>query len=132
LHIATKEETMSASDVEEVALEFVKHINGQDWKKLVEMMAEDFTFIGPEEGDVIEGREVMAKGFREYFEEYPEYKIHVSKVTLSGNAVAFVGQTTGSHVPPEIEAKETVIFIATVKDGSVSQWRIFSDMSRLT
>ena len=122
---------MSASNVDEVALEFVRYINNQNWKSLIEMMTEDFTFIGPEEGDVVEGRDKMGQGFREYFEEYPEYRIHVSKVTLSGDAVAFVGQTTGSHVPPEIEARETVIFVATVRDGSVSEWRIFSDMNRL-
>jgi uncharacterized protein (TIGR02246 family) len=114
-----------------VALEFVECINNQDWKRLVEMMTENFTFIGPEEDDVVEGRDTMGKGFREYFEEYPEYKIHVSKVTVSGNAVAFVAQTTGSQVPPEIEARETVIFMATVREGMVSQWRIFSDMDRL-
>jgi ketosteroid isomerase-like protein len=123
---------VNSSNPEEVALRFVECINHQGWRELIEMMAEDFVFIGPNDGDVVEGREAMGQGFREYFEDYPDYKIHVSKVTRSGDAVAFVGRTTGSHVSPEIEAKETVIFIATVKEDLVTQWRIFSDMHQFS
>jgi ketosteroid isomerase-like protein len=122
---------MNASNPEEMALEFVRRINERDWKGLLDMMAEDFRFVGPEEGDVCEGREAMGKGFREYFDECPEYRIHVSKVTRSGDSIAFVGRTTGSHIDPKIEAKETVVFIATISNGSVAQWRIFSDMYHL-
>ena len=122
---------MNASNPEEVTLRFVERINDRDWKGLVDMMTEDFTFIGPEEGDVVEGRDTMGQGFREYFEEYPEYRIRVSKVTRSAGGVAIVGQTSGSHVPAEIEAKETVVFVATIRDGLVSEWRIFSDMNSL-
>lgn len=43
-----------------------------------------------------------------------------------------IGKTTGSHVPVEIERDETVIFIARIVEGLVSQWRIYSDMDTIT
>ena len=41
--------------------------------------------------------------------------------------MAVIGKTTGSHVPPEIEEREVVAWIAEVQDGLVSEWRIYSD-----
>ena len=65
----------------------------------------------------------------------PSFQINPQTITFGGllniDYFTFVGQTTGSQVPPEIEAREMVIFIATVRKGLVSQWRIFSDMDRL-
>ena len=73
----------------------------------------------------------MKEGFAQYFEAYPEYKIHISKVTRSGKDIAIIGTTSGSQIPPEVEAKETVIWIAKMKDQLVSEWRIFTDLDHL-
>ena len=121
---------MNATNAEKIALKFVECINEQDLTGLVALMTEDHTFIGYEEGDVGIGRETMKEGFRGYFEDFPEYKIHISKVTRSGSDIAIIGKTTGSHIPPEIEAQETVIWIAKIRDGLVSEWRIFTDLER--
>jgi len=77
------------------------------------------------------GRELLKKGFQDYFTDFPEFKIQVSKVTRSGDAIAIIDKTTGSHIAFEIEAKETVIWIARVEDNLVSEWRIFSDFNHL-
>jgi uncharacterized protein (TIGR02246 family) len=122
---------MVSSDSEKIALRFVECINAQDVEGLAALMTEDHTFIGHDEGDVSVGRETMKQGFAGYFEDFPEYRIHVSKVTRSGKDIAIVGTTTGSHIAPEIEAKETVIWIAKIRDGLVSEWRIFTDLDRL-
>ena len=47
---------------------------------------------------------------------------------MSGNAVAIIGKTTGSHVPPEVEEHETVLWTAEIRDGLVAEWRIYSDI----
>jgi hypothetical protein len=70
----------------------------------------------------------MRKGFQGYFIDYPEYRIHIEKTTRSGNDIAIVGKTTGSHISPEIEERETVIWIAKIEEDLVAEWRIFSDM----
>ncbi|MGD2105489.1 MAG: hypothetical protein PVJ55_10315 [Anaerolineae bacterium] len=70
----------------------------------------------------------MREGFQSYFAEYPAYKIHVEKVARSGSDIAIVGKTTGSHVPPDIEESETVVFVAKIEHNHVAEWRVFSDM----
>jgi hypothetical protein len=51
----------------------------------------------------------MREGFQGYFLDFPAYKILVEKVARSGNDIAILGKTTGSHIPPEIEEWETYI-----------------------
>lgn len=62
-----------------------------------------------------------------YFAPYPDYKIHVHHVLVGGNGVAIVDRTTGSHIPPEVEERETLLWTAKVRDGLVSEWRIYSN-----
>jgi uncharacterized protein (TIGR02246 family) len=122
---------MKVTNSEKIALQFVECINNQDLEGLVALMTEDHTFIGYEEGDVGLGRERMSEGFRGYFDDFPDYKIHVEKVTRSGKDIAIIEKTTGSHVAPAVEAKETVVWLATIEGDRVSEWRIFSDLNHL-
>jgi uncharacterized protein (TIGR02246 family) len=112
---------------EDTALQFVDMINNRDAEGLSELMTEDFVFIDYE-GEVVEGRDAMRDGFAEYFTRFPEYKIHPQKICVSGSDVAFIAKTTGSHIPPDLEEDETLIFIATIKRESVSKWRIYTDL----
>jgi ketosteroid isomerase-like protein len=106
-----------------VALKFVEVINAGDSKALIELQTEDFTLIDMA-GDVFRGRD----GWQDYFSAYPKYKIHVHHVLMSGNAVAIIGKTTGSHVSPEVEEHEAVLWTAEIRDGLVAEWRIYSDI----
>lgn len=106
-----------------VALRFVEAINARDSEGLVKLQTEDFTFIDMG-GDVFHGRD----GWQGYFSAYPRYKIHMQQILIGGNDVAIIGKTTGSHVAPEIEEKETVLWIAEIRDGLVAKWRIYSDI----
>ena len=107
-----------------VVLKFVQAINDGDSKALVKLQTEDFTLIDAE-GDVFHGRD----GWEDYFSTYPRYKIHVNHVLMSGNDVAILGKTTGSNVPSELEEKETVLWTAKIRNGLVSEWRIYSDIN---
>ncbi|HOP08730.1 MAG TPA: nuclear transport factor 2 family protein [Candidatus Methanofastidiosa archaeon] len=108
--------------LESVALKYVEAINNGDSESLVALQAEDFTFIDVD-GVLSQGK-INWKG---YFSAYPKYKIHILKVLTGGNGVAIIGKTTGSHVPPEIEEKETVIWTAEIRDGLIVEWRIYTD-----
>jgi ketosteroid isomerase-like protein len=121
---------MRRTNAERIALKFVECINKQDIEGLVTLMTEEFTMIAYERKPET-GRELMREGFQGYFTDFPKYKIHVLKVARSGDDIAIIGKTTGSHIAPEIEAKETVIWIAKVEDNLVSEWRIFSDLDHL-
>jgi len=109
-----------------VALKFVEIINSGNSKELMKLQTQDFTFIDMA-GDITRGRD----GWPNYFSTYPKYKIHVQHVLTSGNAIAIIGKTTGSHVPPELEAKETVLWTAGIRNNQVAQWRIYSDIEEI-
>lgn len=105
-----------------VALKFVECINDGDTDGLFELQTEDFTFIDVS-GNVERGRQRW-----DYFSVYPKYRIHVEHVLTGGNGVAIIGKTTGSHVPPEVEDEETVLWTAEIRDGLVAEWRIYTDI----
>ncbi len=115
--------TEMKGDAKSVALKFVETINAGDSEALIKLQTEDFTLIDMD-GDVYRGRD----GWQDYFSENPKYKIHVQRVLTSGDGVAIIGKTTGSHVPPEVEEHETVLWSAEIRDGLVSEWRIYSDI----
>ncbi len=110
----------------DVVLAFVDYINAGDLDGLCSLMTDDFTFIDYR-GKVERSKDIMREGFGSYFSEYPDYKIIVSKVLTGGSGVAIIGSTTGSHIPPEVEAKETVLWTAEIHDGQVAEWRIYAD-----
>jgi len=114
---------MSKPVPKSVALKFVEIINAGDSEALIKFQTEDFTLIDMA-GDVMRGRD----GWHSYFSSFPKYKIHVQNVLTSGNGVAIIGKTTGSHVPPEVEEHETVLWTAEIRDGFVAEWRIYSDI----
>ncbi len=61
----------------------------------------------------IQGRVYREPEFMEnYLINYPQYKIQVQHALQGGNGVAIIGHTSGSHVPPEIEEKEPLVWIA--------------------
>ena len=84
---------------------------------------EDFTLIDMA-ADIYRGLD----DWQGYFSAYPKYKIHVQHVLMSGKGVAILGKTTGSHIPTEVEEKETVLWTAEIRDGLVAEWRIYSDI----
>ena len=110
-------------NAESVAFKFVEIINDGDSEALIKLQTEDFVLIDMA-GDVYRGRD----GWQDYFSAYPKYKIHMQQVLTSGNGVAIIGKTTGSHVPPEVEEKETVLWTAEIRDELVAEWRIYSDI----
>lgn len=111
------------NDSRAIVLEYIDCINAGDPKRLVTLQTEDFTFIDMK-GDKSVGRD----GWESYFTQFPDYRIHVQQTLLSGDGVAIIGKTTGSHVDPKIEVLETILWIAEVRDGLVSFWRIYSDL----
>jgi hypothetical protein len=113
-----------SEDPEDVVLKFISCINSGDSEGLKALQTEDFTFIDMS-GNVFTGRD----GWEDYFSTYPDYRIHVRKILKSGDSIAIIGKTTGSHIEPKIEVLETVLWVAEITDDLVAKWRIFSDVT---
>lgn len=105
------------------ALEFVHKINEGDLDGLVDLMTEDHAFID-NSGVAQHGREVMRRAWRAYFDSFPEYRIHVGRVVTLGDVVVIVGRTTGSHIPHDVEALQSVIWGALVEGELIREWHI--------
>lgn len=114
---------------EVTALEFVECINTGDLDGIVALTASTYTFIDME-GDVYvaETAEAIRESWNEYLSANPDYRIIVQQVLRSGDGVAIVGQTIGSHLDPDVERKELVLWTAKLVDGCISEWRIYSTL----
>jgi len=107
------------------AFGFVECINAGNPEALKAHQTEDFAFTDMS-GEVTWGRQ----GWEDYFTSYPDYRIHVERVLICGDGVAIIGRTTGSHIPPEVEEHETVLWTAEIRGELVSEWRIYTDIEK--
>ena len=104
-------------------MKFIEIINEGDSKRLIEMQTDDFTLIDMD-GEICVGKD----GWSDYFSVYPNYRIHVKNVLIGGSSIAVIGSTTDSHISAELEKRETVLWVAEIKDGLVARWQIYSDI----
>lgn len=110
-----------------IVLKFVECINQGDLEGIALLTSQEYKFTDiPGRVYIFRGKESIKQSWDEYLSAFPNYKIHVHHVLESGNGVAIIGKTTGSHVPPEIEEKEIVLWTAQIRDGLISEWRIYS------
>ena len=111
---------MDAFDVMMVVLRFNGRINAQDLEGLVGMMPPDHFFVDSEG----ERHEEMEEGWGEFFVRYPDYRNVFTRVQVEGGFVAIVGYSTCSYGPLDGLA----LWSARVREGLVSEWRVFLDM----
>ena len=110
------------------ALKLVQYINEGDLEGIASVTSDEYTFTDiPGRVYIFRGKEAIKRSWEAYLSAFPNYRIHVHRVLKGGKGVAIIGRTTGSHVPPAIEDKSTVLWIAEVEDGLVPEWRIYSD-----
>ena len=76
------------------------------------VISEDVVFTDYH-GDEYQEKDFMAN----YLIRYPEYKIHIDHLLQGGSGVAFIGQTSGSHIEPDIEVEEILIWTAEIEDA---------------
>jgi ketosteroid isomerase-like protein len=112
----------------DIALRFVEQINRQNLPGLADLMTEDHTFIDLG-GNVQRGREMMRQGWASYFDQCPDYMIHVAEIYRVGDTVILVGRTTGSHTrqPRHEEILTTLIWVTAVTPVQVARWQIVAD-----
>jgi hypothetical protein len=104
-----------------VIMEFIECVNNGQINKLNSYISDEIIFTD------IQGRMYQEPEFMEnYLKAYPNYKIHIKHVLQGGEGVAVIGYTSGSHVSPEIETNEVLVWTAEVKNGLITIWRIYA------
>jgi ketosteroid isomerase-like protein len=111
---------MDSSKLMSIALEFNEKINQRDLEGLAELMTDDHTFID-NSGEITKGKDVMKEGWREFFNKYPDYQNIFTCVTTLSNIVVMVGYSTCSYKPLDGPS----IWTAKIRDGCISEWRVY-------
>ena len=110
---------------------FVERINAHDVGGLVELMTPDHTFV--DSLGLRSARSSMEKGWRQYFEMVPDYRIQVDRIVTEGDITILIGFAGGTYVAQGVPRKsknrwETpAVWIARTRRGKVAEWRIYAD-----
>ena len=113
---------MTDRDPKIIALLYNEQINARSVAGCKNLMTEDHIFIDIP-GKVHNGRDYMLKCWREFFDEFPDYRNIFTRVENQDNLVILLGYSTCSHKPLDGPA----IWTATIRDNLVAKWQIFED-----
>jgi ketosteroid isomerase-like protein len=107
---------------------FIDRINRGDIAGLGDLMTQDHRLLLFDETPLV-GKDANISAWRGYARMCPEYVIFPHRITERDGLVAVLGHTTGSHLglPDEVEAEETLIWLAEVRDGALGTWRLVED-----
>ena len=83
----------------EVAMEFIKRINGGDINALCDLMTENHIFQDAL-GKRFMGRETMRQGWTNYLKIVADYQVHADEFFQTDERVAIFGTASGSYVGP--------------------------------
>jgi hypothetical protein len=113
---------MNTRDPKLVALLFNECITHRNLEGLAGLMTEDHAFID-RVGKVSTPKELMVKGWKDFFVAFPHYKNTFSRIESSGNVVAIVGYAYWSAEQPY----DPVLWRARIEEDLVAEWRIYDD-----
>jgi hypothetical protein len=117
---------MNLRDPKITALQFNEYINKQDIKGISSLMAEDYKFIAIS-GNVEKGKDINIKGWKSFFNDYPDYKNIFTRVESKDNLVILIGYSTCSYDPLDGPA----IWTATIENDLLTKWQIYEDTGEM-
>ncbi len=115
-----------AGDAVAICRAWVKCINTQNIDGLEALAADDHVFFVDGEARSV-GKDRIRPSWTGYFASLPDYVVYEDELFDRPDAVYLIGNTTGSHVPAELErVPSCVIWRCVVIDGHISEWSIYS------
>ena len=105
-----------------IVLSFNECINKHDVKGLSKLMTKNHTFID-RDSTIHQSREFMMKAWEQFFQMYPLYKNIFNRIESRDNSLIIIGHAYWSEEQPH----DAVIWVATILDDLVSEWRIYDD-----
>jgi ketosteroid isomerase-like protein len=109
-------------DLAQTVLQFNDCINARDIDGLAGLMSEDHSFIDSE-NSAIHGKTASLDAWRGFFAQFPDYGNHFERFISSTEQVTVVGRSTCSE--PLLDGP--ALWTAKVKDGKVTEWRVYED-----
>lgn len=110
---------------------FMAKISTQDIDGLADLMTENHTFKDGL-GTTVSGREVMRKGWCEYFAMVPDYWVKAETYFVDGSAVGIFGTAGGTYshdgtLKPENRWQVPAAWFAVVEGAKIAEWRVYAD-----
>lgn len=109
---------------------FVAAINDEDLPAMRAAMTDDHTFTDAL-GRSFSGAEEMTAGWKQFFDAYPGYTIHVETSFAEGSRVALFGRASGMWKVEDPLRRETwgvpAAWLAEVEGGKVKTWAVYCD-----
>lgn len=118
-------------EIPEVAREFGARINAHDTGGLIALMSPDHVLFDSLGNKFT--RPAIEAGWAAYFAMVPDYWIKIDSAITEGDVVAIFGSAGGTYLPkggalkPENRWEAPAAWLVTVRDGKVSQWRVYCD-----
>ncbi len=113
---------MFAKDPKLVALLFNECINNQDIDGLSALMTDVHVFID-RAGNISKPKQVMVQGWRQFFQQFPDYRNTFLRVESRDDLVVILGFAYWSEKQPN----DPVIWTAKIVDDLVQVWRVYAD-----
>ena len=114
----------------QIVRDFASAINEHTVDKLCLLMTEDHTFIDSQ-GNETMGKEKMRRAWIGYYQMFPDYKIEITDMFLSGDTVAAFGFAGGTY-QGQNDRKENYWHLpaswkAVIKNGKIDVWQVYVD-----
>lgn len=117
--------------ISQTAEEFIRAINAHSVQNIVALISDDHVFVDSLGNKST--RPAIDVGWQQYFAMVPDYWIRVDQVVVDGNTAILIGTAGGTYVPKggKMSAgnkwETPAVCRAVVKDGKVSEWRVYCD-----
>jgi ketosteroid isomerase-like protein len=118
------------SEPVEVVIRFITAINSHNIDLISEMVSDDHKFTDSQ-GSIYRGKELMTRGWTNYLQMFPDYKIDIDEIYNEGNKIMFTGKASGTFGTDksikenhwEINAAWRVLVVS----DKIKEWQVFGD-----
>ena len=122
---------MSAKGPVDVVLSFLEAINAANVDVLCALMSDDHIFVDGF-GNRVQGKESMRKGWKGYFQWFPDYRVSHEEIFSHGDLVAVFGSSEGTFAVNGKLLKENhwtapAAWKGIVRDGLIAEWHVYAD-----
>lgn len=114
-----------------LAQEVVAKINAHDVAGIIALMTPDYVFVDSLGKKF--ARPAIDAGWQRYFAMVPDYRLKINHIVADGDAVVLFGTAGGTYVPnggamrPENKWETPAVWRAVIREGKVSEWRVYCD-----
>ena len=122
---------MSDNTSIDVVLSFLEAINAGNVDRLCALMSDDHVFVDGL-GNRVNGKETMRKGWKGYFQLFPDYRVSHDEIFSLGEVVAVFGSAEGTlavngKLPKENHWTAPAAWKGVVRNGLIAEWHVYAD-----